>query len=92
MNKMSVSYLEFIAAIIIFACIVILSTREKTTDAPEQSQPNAKNAAISSSANEKNLHLKYSEHQQHTRTKPMLPFPACMSTSCNYCRPTKKVK
>ncbi|MDR7089184.1 MULTISPECIES: hypothetical protein [Cellvibrio] len=70
MNKMSVSYLEFIAAIIIFACIVILSTREKTTDAPEQSQPNAKNAAISSSVNEKNLHLKYSEHQQHKRTKP----------------------
>lgn len=70
MNKMSVSYLEFIAAIVIFACIAILGAREKTQDTPEQSQRNAKNAAVSSSANEKNLNLKNNDHQQQSRVKP----------------------
>ncbi|MGV8837433.1 hypothetical protein [Cellvibrio sp.] len=70
MNKISVSYLGSIAAIIIFVCIAILSAREKTPDTPEQSPLNANNAAVSSSANEKNLNLKNNDHQQHSRAKP----------------------
>lgn len=69
-NKMSVSYLEFIAAIIIFACIAILGARENTTDTPEQSQLNAKNIAISSSADGKNPHPKNNDHHQYSLAKP----------------------
>jgi len=68
-NKMSVSYLGFIAAIIIFACIAILGAREKTKDTPEQSQLDAKNTEINSSASGKNPQPKNNGHQ-HSLAKP----------------------
>lgn len=71
MNKMSVSYLEFIAAIIIFACIAILGSREKTSNMPEQSQMNAHKTQITFAANEKNPQIKNGKHdQQHSLAKP----------------------
>lgn len=70
MNNMSVSYLEFIAAIIIFASIAFLGSQEEMPNIPEQSQMNAKNTEISSSANEKNPHQKNKDHQPHSLAKP----------------------
>jgi hypothetical protein len=67
---MSVSYLEFIAAIIIFASIAFWGSQEKMPDTSEQSQMNAKNTEISSSANEKNPHQKNNDHQPYSLAKP----------------------
>lgn len=72
MNKMLVNYLGFIAAIIIFASIAYLGSRERTPDISEQLQINTKNAEMSSSANTKNPHVKNesNDHQQHALVKP----------------------
>lgn len=70
MNNMSVSYLEFIAAIIIFASIAFLGSQEKMPDTFEHSQVNAKNTEISSSVNEKNPHQKNNDLQPHSLAKP----------------------
>lgn len=70
MNNMSVSYLEFIAAIIIFASIAFWGSQEKIPDTSEHSQVNAKNTEISSSANGKNPHQKNNDHQPHSLAKP----------------------
>jgi hypothetical protein len=71
-SNMSVSYLEFFAAIIIFASIAYLGSGEKTPDTSEQLQMNTKNAEMSSSANKKNPHIKSesNDHQQHSLVKP----------------------
>lgn len=72
MSNMSVSYLEFFAAIIIFACIALVGSGEKTPSTPEQSPVIAKNTENASAVNEKNPHLENENNnrQQHSLVKP----------------------
>lgn len=72
MNKMSVSYLEFFAAIIIFACIAIYGVRDKSPDTPRESLNVVSNTGIASVSNEKNSHLKNNIHDnpKHSWVKP----------------------
>jgi len=71
-NKMSVSYLEFFAAIIIFACIAIYGSGSYSPDDSVQSSSIAKSSAGVESKDEKKplIESEKRAHQQQSLVKP----------------------
>ncbi len=72
MNNMSVSYLQLLAAIIIFSCIAIYGSGKKSPDISVQSSSIAKSTEETKSIDEKNPHIESEKqtYQQHSLVKP----------------------
>jgi|GEM_PF-3572936 len=72
MNNMSISYLEFLAAIIILSCILTYGVGKRSTDTSVQSPAVTKSSQgiVSVERNSSPVRGEKSEHQQHPRAKP----------------------
>ena len=72
MNKMSISYLEFLAAIIILSCILTYGIAKKSAGTSVQSPAVTKSSEGMASAERNNLPMKSakSAHQSHPIVKP----------------------
>ena len=72
MNNMSISYLEFLVAVIILSCILLFGIRASSPDNSTQSPSVVKSAAEVSSGDKNNEQMKAekSVHQLHSRVKP----------------------
>src|SRR6187431_400676 len=72
MNNMSISYLQFLAAIIILSCILTYGVGKRSADTSEQSPAVTKTSQgiVSIERNNSPVNGKKSAHQQHPLIKP----------------------
>lgn len=72
MNNMSISYLEFLVAIIILSCIFMYGIGNKSPDNSAQSPTVVKSSEGANSSDKKNAHMnsKKTAHQPHPIVKP----------------------
>lgn len=72
MNNMSISYLEFLAAIIILSCILTYGVAKKSGDTPEQSPGEVKSSERVAAAERNHLPMENEKlvHQQRPMAKP----------------------